>query len=291
VTITLPANVTANVYYKYGHQVPDDLAHLYQFNYNGTTGATFSPGPNNNTIITLHFVDGELGDDDLTANGVIVDPGAPGMAGPTLTTFHQKLVAQFYTDLLHRTVDPTGLTTFSDLLDQGVSAVLVADFIEGSAEYKADLVTNLYTTYLSRQPDAAGVAYWVNFLLQGGTVEDLKVAFLGSTEFFARAGGTDQGFLTALYSAVLGRAIDSASAQSFETLLSQGFSVSQIAAIVVKSNEAMTDQVESDYEALLGRAGETAGVQHWVTALELGATDEMVIADFLGSAEFASEIQ
>ena len=28
-------------------------------------------------MITLHFVDGQRGDGDLTANGVIADPGAP----------------------------------------------------------------------------------------------------------------------------------------------------------------------------------------------------------------------
>jgi len=29
-------------------------------------------------IITLHFVDGQRGDSDLVADGVIVDPGGPG---------------------------------------------------------------------------------------------------------------------------------------------------------------------------------------------------------------------
>ena len=31
----------------------------------------------NGNIITLHFVDGLRGDDDLTANGTIVEPGGP----------------------------------------------------------------------------------------------------------------------------------------------------------------------------------------------------------------------
>jgi hypothetical protein len=38
------------------------------------TGAEF-----NGNIITLHFVDGQLGDDDLTANGTILDVGGPGV--------------------------------------------------------------------------------------------------------------------------------------------------------------------------------------------------------------------
>ena len=31
-----------------------------------------------NGMITVHLIDGELGDDDLTPNGVIVEPGGPG---------------------------------------------------------------------------------------------------------------------------------------------------------------------------------------------------------------------
>ncbi len=64
-------------YYKYG-PTPDELTpHWYEFLYDGTTGAEIA-----GNVITLHFVDGRRGDDDLTANGVIVDPGAPGGAAP-----------------------------------------------------------------------------------------------------------------------------------------------------------------------------------------------------------------
>jgi hypothetical protein len=41
--------------------------------YDGTTGAVI-----NGNEITLHLVDGKRGDHDLTANGEIVEPGAPG---------------------------------------------------------------------------------------------------------------------------------------------------------------------------------------------------------------------
>ena len=41
----------------------------------------------NGNIITLHFVDAVRGDDDLTANGTIVDAGGPGFGSPfTVTT-------------------------------------------------------------------------------------------------------------------------------------------------------------------------------------------------------------
>ncbi len=73
VTLTSPAGTTIDTYYKYGPEPGNTTPHWYEFLYDGTTGAEIV----GNQII-LHFVDGQRGDDDLTDNGVIVDPGAPG---------------------------------------------------------------------------------------------------------------------------------------------------------------------------------------------------------------------
>jgi ELWxxDGT repeat protein len=73
VTITVPTGATPTTYWKYG-PIPGNLTpHWYEFLFDGTTGAQIMPGK-----IVLHLVDGGRGDDDLTANGVIVDPGALG---------------------------------------------------------------------------------------------------------------------------------------------------------------------------------------------------------------------
>jgi hypothetical protein len=73
VTLYLPSDVTINSYYKYGPTPGNSTDHWYSFAYDGTTGATLSAGK-----VVLHFVDGLRGDADLTANGKVVDPGAPG---------------------------------------------------------------------------------------------------------------------------------------------------------------------------------------------------------------------
>ncbi|MEO2032169.1 MAG: choice-of-anchor U domain-containing protein [Planctomycetaceae bacterium] len=76
-TVTLiPENSDSfNTYYKFGPEPGNTTPHWYEFLYDGTTGAQFV----GNTIV-LHFVDGQRGDDDLTAKAVIVDPGAPGIS-------------------------------------------------------------------------------------------------------------------------------------------------------------------------------------------------------------------
>jgi hypothetical protein len=69
VLITYPSALPAGtVYWKYGRTRSNTTAHWYQF-----AGAAIA----GNTI-TLTLTDGADGDDDMTANGVITDPGGPG---------------------------------------------------------------------------------------------------------------------------------------------------------------------------------------------------------------------
>jgi cyclophilin family peptidyl-prolyl cis-trans isomerase len=74
VVIYLPERESPKVYFMYGPTPENMVPHWFKFNYDGETGATFD-----GNVITLHFVDGKRGDADLTANGVIVDPGAPAV--------------------------------------------------------------------------------------------------------------------------------------------------------------------------------------------------------------------
>ena len=60
-------------YYKFGPEAGAPENHWYEFLYDGDTGALIE-----GNVITLHFVDGGRGDDDLDANGEIVEPGGPG---------------------------------------------------------------------------------------------------------------------------------------------------------------------------------------------------------------------
>jgi len=82
-TLYLPVGATPDTYYKYGPTPTDLTDHWYEFLYDVETGAEI-----NNNVITLHFVDGKRGDDDLdNTNGIIVDQGGPGFStAPTPTS-------------------------------------------------------------------------------------------------------------------------------------------------------------------------------------------------------------
>ncbi len=71
VEILLPVGVMVTGYYKYGDEPAMAGDHWYEFLFDGTTGASIFPNK-----IVLHLVDGDRGDDDVSANGIIIDPGA-----------------------------------------------------------------------------------------------------------------------------------------------------------------------------------------------------------------------
>ncbi len=102
ITVSLILHDAGSVgkYYKYG-MTPDSLkSHWYEFMFNGQTGAQI-----NGNVITLHFVDGLRGDEDITVNGSIKEPGGPAIAGTTgMTELTEKRGIMIYpnpvTDIL-----------------------------------------------------------------------------------------------------------------------------------------------------------------------------------------------
>ena len=76
VTLHCPSGSTFDTYYKFGSTLSNNIDHWYEFLNDGQTGAEI-----NRDVITLHFVDGKRGDDDLTADGILIDVGGPGVSG------------------------------------------------------------------------------------------------------------------------------------------------------------------------------------------------------------------
>ncbi|HEV3447868.1 MAG TPA: DUF4214 domain-containing protein, partial [Gemmataceae bacterium] len=74
-----------------------------------------------------------------------------------------------YADVLHRTVDAGGRTSFDQLLGMGVSRIYVANVILTSQEYRQDLVQSYYQRFLHRAADTSGLSGFVSAFQSGGT--------------------------------------------------------------------------------------------------------------------------
>lgn len=68
----MPDPDAPNTLYRFGPTTDDPALHWYTYHWNGTVGAERVGDK-----IVIHYKDGELGDNDLTADGKIVDPVVP----------------------------------------------------------------------------------------------------------------------------------------------------------------------------------------------------------------------
>ena len=198
-----------------------------------------------------------------------------------------RYVKQVYHDLLGRAPEPDGLTFWVNTLDSGTPESAVATSFAGSYEYRAINVTADYNLLLHRSPDASGLAFWVNYIGSGATYEDLLASTIGSDEYYnVRGGGTVDGFVTAVYNDILGRAPDALGEQYWDGVISGGVPRYVIAQSFSHATEVLQKRVNADYLALLRRPADAAGLAYWVGRLQQGTRDEALIADLTGSNEY-----
>jgi hypothetical protein len=201
-------------------------------------------------------------------------------------------VAQVYRDLLHREVDPGGLTFWTNSLNQGLlNRTQFVSVLESSTEYRSDVVQGLFLHYLHRQVDAGSVSFFVGLMAQGTTDEQIAAILAGSPEYFHNRGGsTVNGFLDALYSDALNRAVDPGGRQAFTQALGFNVSRQQVAAIVLGSYEYKADLVNGYYSQFLRRGPDGGGLNFFATKMTQGLTDETVIALLVGSDEYFNNV-
>jgi hypothetical protein len=221
----------------------------------------------------------------------------------------QRWIAQAYFDLLGRAVDPGGLATWTAALNAGATRTQVARAIENSQEYFAVQVQGLFQHYLHRAADPNGLATLTGILAAGGTDEQVAAAIVGSPEFFqTQAGGTNAGFISALYQDALGRGVDASGQATLTQLLANGVTRTQVAALIFSSREYAQDLVLSWYARFLHRNADAGGVTFFVNLLRpptvttqpifitdptgQGAAlrDEDVIAILVGSQEYLARL-
>ena len=202
-------------------------------------------------------------------------------------------VASVYGLLLNRDPD-NGAAFWVNLINNGDSAAGVVLGIEGSPEYLNDQVNGLYNRYLRRPADPTGAQAWTNFLLAGGTLEQVAAELTSSQEYFVLQGGTNQAFIGGientgpaggLYEEVLNRFATAGEVAGWETALDNGVPRLSVALAFLTSQEYRTNLVQSDYMTYLLRPADTGGVAAWVNALNAGATDQQVLAQIFGSPE------
>jgi hypothetical protein len=191
-----------------------------------------------------------------------------------------------FQELLRRAPSGAELSSFVGLLVKGVSRAQVVLDLESGPEYRGDLVTSFYRSFLGRGPSPTELTGGVHALASGHSDEQLEAALLGSPGFFASAGSTNPSFVNALYADLLGRPPSSSEAGGWLTALSKGTSRTTVAKALLSSPEYRGDLAGKWYQQFLLRPVTPSERSAVIAALSHGASDEQVVAGILGSPEF-----
>lgn len=99
---------------------------------------------------------------------------------------NDAFLSALYRDVLGRPIDPSGQATYGALLASGASRLSVALAVINSVEADTLLINSLYARFLHRTPDPVGFNFFLHFLQQGGSEENIIIALVASEEYFIR---------------------------------------------------------------------------------------------------------
>jgi hypothetical protein len=247
----------------------------------------------------------------------------------TLTgTAEKSLATHFYRSILRREPDAEGKAYWNGEAERMAAAgadvneawYSLAALFFSSGEYQAQAtttrayVTDLFRTFLAREPDTAGLLYWIGQIDSGMPREVARVALMFSPEFRTlsnRIYGVQQvraetNVVMDFYRGLLNRLPDGAGYTSWV----QRFRAAQCkgAAAVESEVEAISSAFMSGseyaarsrsnaqfvadlYDAFMRRGGDLGGVQFWIGQLDTGArTRDQVRRDFMASPEFRARV-
>jgi hypothetical protein len=139
--------------------------------------------------------------DAQVAAGFLSSPEFYGRAGNN----DKAWVDALYRDLLGRGARADEEAYWLRALASGTQRADVALGFLTSQERDALAVRGYYQQYLGRPANDAEVAYWVSRMQNGATDAQAVAGFLSSPEYYNRAGGSDRGWVDALYRDLLGR--------------------------------------------------------------------------------------
>jgi CSLREA domain-containing protein len=213
-----------------------------------------------------------------------------------VATANQQFVAKVYQDLFGRTPALVEISQWTALLDQGLSFQNLVLRIETDPlhEYYTDVVQGFYAFFLHRGEhvsDGTSPAGFVSLLAASVPIEDLRVIFTtSSNEYFqTRGGGTNAGFINALYLDAFGEAnainTDPQAQMDGNALFDGTATPLQVARNVFHRHSFYFHLVSDSYQRYLNRVGAANEIDNWAPQLQAGVMDQNITAGILGSLE------
>jgi hypothetical protein len=210
-----------------------------------------------------------------------------GLTFGNLDSATKSFVYRLYQDLLGRRVDPRSLARWDRLLNRGWARRRVVAALQATPEYRRQVVARLSQRMFKESLPLAVQQPWLRYLADGSDQRSLEARLLASQRYFMRrGGGTNAGFVAALYADLLGQVASPRVAARLVAALRRGMPRLKVALIVLNSRAANRLVVQQLYLQYLHRPGTEGELLVWVRALQRGATVEQVIQGILASKSY-----
>ncbi len=199
----------------------------------------------------------KLGD---IASGILSSPEYALLYGSN--TSNATFVNALYQNVLHRAPDAAGSAVQQNALATGTSRTTLLLAFSESAENRAALETTanvtyaetaeaqierLYDTAFGRAPDPGGFHAFSRAMVNGLTLQQAAMSFIGSAEYNLRYGATtDKGLVDAYYANTLHRAPDAAGEANFVNALGAGLSKADLMISFSESAEHQANVIAGD---------------------------------------------
>ncbi|HVX62870.1 MAG TPA: Ig-like domain-containing protein, partial [Pirellulales bacterium] len=197
-------------------------------------------------------------------------------------------VRKLYEQVLHRDPDDGGLQYWVSKLQAGSSLAVVAQGIIESDERLNPIITNYYQQFLLRSPDAQGLAYWRDNVWKAfGGPEPVIAGMIASPEFYQSAGGTDSGWVTALYKRLLGRNPDAQGLQYWDQALeTHAKTEHEVVTGFLSSDEYYTNLIDGFFEEYLNRQPTSDELQSDLIQMRGGVSDREIQLEIIVTDEY-----
>lgn len=231
--------------------------------------------------------DGFSGNDSGTLTINVVDPVLPGCS--TTDSKNARYVCRVYLDLLGRAADPSGKAYWLKRVDASPTAAGRIGIIrkyQTTAEYNRRVVDDVYKTFLKRNPDSGGQAFWAEKIRKGANPDEIRTQVIGSSEYYTKSGGTPEGFAAAIYQQVTRTAATPAQTTAVVNQIKAGKTRTSIAAALLATKAGDTATVQGLYERYLRRTPPAAEITYWVNKLQAGTTELKLVESTVSSNEY-----
>ncbi len=200
----------------------------------------------------------------------------------------RSFVTAAYTDMPRRTPSraESGYWT-TEIAAKGHCRSRLIGLLAQDAGYLGGLIDDAYQQTLDRLPTAGPRTERLGRLLDGtDTSTDLFVSLLSSGEFLANAGGTDSGFVTALYARLLG-ATPSAGDLAYWVGRTGTHGRAVVAREIHGSTDARTRRLNALATRYLRRTFAGTELTYWRTRLGEGSNNDVTVTrDLVNTAEY-----